>query len=123
MNSKNKVTVHIYNRQYTVVANENVDYIHKVAEYVNRIMSGIIVRSPSMSYSMAAILTAMNAADDYIKTMSNAEKLNEQGSNALKQIESANKEIARLNGELERIKSINARLQASVNGKSTAQEN
>ena len=118
MNSKNKVTVHIYNRQYTVVANENVDYIHKVAEYVNRIMSGIIVRSPSMSYSMAAILTAMNAADDYIKTMSNAEKLNEQGSNALKQIESANKEIARLNGELERIKSINARLQASVNGKS-----
>ena len=114
MENRNKVTVRIHNREYTVVASESVEYIHKVADHVDRIMCGIISKNPSMSYSMAAILSAMNVADGYFKVLSEADKLKAEGAQAFKQLEGADREVVRLKSEVERLKIINARLQATI---------
>lgn len=63
-----KVTVRIYGHQYTVVGSKTKEHMMNVAEYVNGKMTDIGTLFPSASVSDAAILAAVNVADDYFET-------------------------------------------------------
>ena len=62
---QNKVTVTIADREYTLVATEDAAYMEKVAKYVDQKMREIMENG--ISGTDAAVLAALNMADDYFK--------------------------------------------------------
>ncbi len=75
MAQKTKAVVKIAGREYTIRAYETEEYIHSVAIYVNRKMEQIEQTQPGLSTTMAAILTAMNLADEVIKLKAEVDEL------------------------------------------------
>lgn len=75
MNQKNTVTVKICGNEYTVTADESVDYIRKVTDYVDKKMTELHNLDSRLSTSFLAVLTAINCADTAIKLKKENEKL------------------------------------------------
>jgi cell division protein ZapA len=73
---KNKVTVTIADREYTMVAVENEDYVRKCAAQVDAQIREI--GGGKLSQADAAVLAAMNMADLYFKEQETAENLRKQ---------------------------------------------
>lgn len=69
MESK-KVEVKINNIEYTLVTNEPEEYVQRVALLVNKRMKEITEAAPQLSTAMKAVLTAINIADDCLKSES-----------------------------------------------------
>ena len=92
---KNKVVVTIADREYTMVAVEDEAYVRKCADHVDaqlRELSGARI-----SQADAAILTAMNIADEYFREQEAAENLR-------RQIKEGLEEASRLKMELSEAK-------------------
>ena len=70
---QNKVTVTIADREYTLVATEDAAYMEKVAKYVDQKMREIMENG--ISGTDAAVLAALNMADDYFKGQEAGEAL------------------------------------------------
>lgn len=70
-----KTIVKIAGREYTIRAEETEEYIHNVAIYVNRKMDEIMKSNPSLSTSMASVLTAINLGDEVLKLQAEVEVL------------------------------------------------
>ncbi len=101
MTPKNKVDIRIAGKDYTLVGVESDEYIQKVGLYIDRKMNEITVRNSRLSTSLAAVLTAINVADDYFKSHENEV--------ALKREKEAMRE------ELERLRSENLQLREENN--------
>lgn len=71
----NIITVKINGVEYNLKGEEQEDYLHKVARYVDKKISHILDNNPKLSTSSAAILTAINAVDDGLKKDDDIEKL------------------------------------------------
>ena len=92
---KNKVAVTIAGREYTMVAAEDENYVRKCAAHVDsqlRELSGA-----RLSQTDAAVLCAMNIADQYFKEQEAAENLR-------RQIKDGLEEASRLKAELSECK-------------------
>ena len=74
---KNKVTVTIAGREYTLIATEDSAYVQKVADYVDKQLRELIDNA-HVSLLDGAVLTAANAADSYFKEQEAAENLRRQ---------------------------------------------
>lgn len=66
-NNKDKTTVHIYNNSYTIVGEENSDHIRLVAALVDEKMREIQDSNRHLDTAKLAVLTAVNAMNDYVK--------------------------------------------------------
>jgi cell division protein ZapA len=64
---KNRATVDIYGQQYKVVGAESAAHIRFVASMVDEKMREISSMNPMLDTSKLAVLTAVNAVNDYIK--------------------------------------------------------
>ncbi|MDR2162945.1 MAG: cell division protein ZapA [Clostridiales Family XIII bacterium] len=64
MSGSNKVNVVIFRREYTVSGPKPRDYIVKVADYVDSVMTDMSEKAGSVSPSSLAVLSAVNIADD-----------------------------------------------------------
>ncbi|MET3682593.1 cell division protein ZapA [Alkalibacillus flavidus] len=64
---KNKITVDIHNRKYTVVGEESPEQIKMVASLVDQKMDEIQFAKPSYDTTQLAVLTALNTMNDYLK--------------------------------------------------------
>jgi cell division protein ZapA len=71
---KNRITVDIYGNQYIIVGTESASHIRQVASMVNEKMREISSKNPSLDINKLAVLTAINAVNDYLKIK---EKLND----------------------------------------------
>ena len=99
---KNKIVVTIAGREYTMVAAEDEAYVHRCAAHVDsqlRELSGA-----RLSQADAAVLTAMNIADQYFKEQEASENLR-------RQIKERLEENSRLQAELSECKREIFRLQ------------
>lgn len=68
VNSKvTKVSVEIFNEDYTVRGEENPEYIEMLASYVDRRMKMIYQRNHNLTNTKIAVLTALNLADELNK--------------------------------------------------------
>ena len=63
----NIVTVKINGVEYNLRGEENDEYLHKVASYVDRKIKSIAGGNPKLSVTDAAVLTAVNVVDDLFK--------------------------------------------------------
>lgn len=96
-----RTTVRIAGKEYTMVGNEPEEYIHRVAIYVDRKMQEIGYAT-KLSTNMLAVLTALNIADDMMKTQDENNRLR--------------KELSNLRQELLRLQRDNALLMAQKPG-------
>lgn len=92
---KNKVVVTIAGREYTMVAVEDEAYVKKCADHVDAQLRPLM--SGRLSQADAAVLAAMNMADQYFKEQETAESLR-------RQIKDSLDESARLKAELSEAK-------------------
>ncbi|MDR1616362.1 MAG: cell division protein ZapA [Syntrophomonadaceae bacterium] len=66
-NHINRAEVKIFNEEYTVTGDENTEYIHMLAGYIDRRMKIIQQRNPNLSSSKIGVLLALNLADEINK--------------------------------------------------------
>jgi cell division protein ZapA len=71
MPEKTKVDVLIAGKTYTISGYESDEYIQRVGLYVDRKMGEVLRGNNTLSTSIAAVLTAINIADDYHKAREN----------------------------------------------------
>ena len=75
---KNRVPVEIYGQQYMIVGTESVEHILKVAKLVDEKMKEIKRKNSALDASQLAVLTAVNAVNDYEKLKEKYEKLKKE---------------------------------------------
>ena len=75
---KNRTTVEIYGQSYIILGLESPNHIRYVASLVNEKMREISSKNPSLDVSKLAVLTAVNAVNDYVKVKEQLEKLQEE---------------------------------------------
>lgn len=74
---KNKITVSIAGQEYTMVAEEDENYVHRCATLVDSQVRDIMNGSP-LGRSDAAVLAAMNIADQFFREQETSENLRRQ---------------------------------------------
>jgi cell division protein ZapA len=75
---KNRISVDIYGQQYIILGSESPSHIKFVASLVDDKMREISSKNPSLDVNKLAVLTAVNAVNDYIKIKDELEKLQEE---------------------------------------------
>ena len=71
MPDKNRVDVLIAGKTFSISGYESDEYIQRVGLYVDRKMNDVLKSNNTLSTSIAAILTALNVADDFFKAHEN----------------------------------------------------
>jgi len=71
MSDKTKVDVLIAGNTYRIIGIESDEYIQRVGLYVDRKLNEVLKVNNKLSTSTAAILTAINIADDFFKAHEN----------------------------------------------------
>lgn len=74
---QNRITVEIGGLPYTILAEENAEYVRKAAELVEKKLRENGGANNSSAYS-SAIMAALNIADDYYKAQDATENLRAQ---------------------------------------------
>ncbi|WP_059171338.1 cell division protein ZapA [Bacillus sp. FJAT-27445] len=74
-NNKNRTTVDIYGQQYTIIGPESSSHVRLVASLVDDKMREIGSKNPSLDVNKLAVLTAVNAVNDFIKLKDQLERL------------------------------------------------
>ncbi|SDM25214.1 cell division protein ZapA [Bacillus sp. OK048] len=72
---KTRTTVDIYGQQYVILGTETQTHIRHVASLVDNKMREIGSKNPSLDVNKLAVLTAVNAVNDYIKMKEQLERL------------------------------------------------
>ena len=99
---ENRITVSICGEEYTFIAEESPSYMQKVAAMVDSKM-GEILAAGKVSRHDAAVLAAMNIADDYLKHQNSGENLRAQLKSALDEASKARAESSELKREIFRL--------------------
>jgi cell division protein ZapA len=96
---KNKVEVRICGKDYTLVGVESDEYIQRVGLYIDKKMNEITKTNTKLSTSMAAVLTAINVADDYFNAHESELHLKKENKHMHEDLEKLKIELARLSEE------------------------
>lgn len=107
----NTVTVTINGVEYNLKGEENEEYLLQVASYVDRKLKGILDTNSKLGVASAAILTAINTTDEFIKINSKAEEIGKKYENSLQNEKRLNEQIESLNKQLRIIEELNSELQ------------
>lgn len=95
----NRVTVRICGQEYTLVADESAEYMERVAALVDDRMEQLQA-ALHVSQTDAAVLTAVNLADELLKNQAAAENLRRQVKNYLDEAAQAKNEASELRRQL-----------------------
>ena len=96
---ENRVTVSICDEEYTLVAEEAPSYIQKVGGYVDAKLTEMLTGS-KVGRSDAAVLTAINIADELFKEREVSETLRAQIKEYVDEAARARNEVSELKREL-----------------------
>lgn len=95
----NRITVNICGEDYTLVAEENTAYMEQVASLVDKKMTEIIAGA-KVGRGDAAVLAAVNLADELLKSEQTAENLRRQVKSYLDEAAQAKNETSELKRQL-----------------------
>ena len=95
---KNKVVVTIADRDYTMVAVEDENYVRKYAAHVDQQLREIA--NSRISQADAAVLAAMNIADQYFREQDAAENLRRQIKDNLEEVNQLKMELSEAKREI-----------------------
>lgn len=104
---KNKVHLKICGSSYTLVTDDDPQYVEELGEELDQEMKSIINENPSLSITQAAVLVAMDRADACKKSTASSDNLRaqikdylEDSARARMEVDVARREIERLNREI-----------------------
>lgn len=69
MSPPNKVEVEIYGDYYNLKGEASTEYMERIARYVDKTMYKVARRNPKLTLHKAAILAAINIADELLRTL------------------------------------------------------
>jgi len=110
----NVVTVVINGIEYNLKGEENEEYLHKVARYVDKKLKSILETNPKLSLSDASVLTALNAVDDMFKCDSAYEELTAKMDKLLESEKSLREELNSVKKQLKYLEEYNSELQLKL---------
>ena len=96
---ENRITVSICGEEYTFTAEESPAYMQKVAAMVDGRMAEVLAGG-KVSRTDAAVLAAVNIADEYLKNQGNSENLRSQLKGYLDEANRAKAEASDLKREV-----------------------
>lgn len=98
----NHVVISICGEEYTFVAEESSSYMQRVGSYVNDKMAEVL-DSSKVGRTDAAVLTAVNIADELFKAQAEADQLRAQIKGYLDEAGKAQSEVSDLKREVFRL--------------------
>lgn len=107
MLDKKKLLVRICGSEYTLVGRETEEYLQKVAFFIDRKMQEIMRTNHKLSTTMAAVLTAMNIADDFFKADKAQKEHGAELSYKTRELEDLREEVKMLNEDISILKEKN----------------
>lgn len=110
MAGRNKIVVKIAGNEYTLCGEEMVEYMQKVALYVDRKTMEIMRANHTLSTSMASVLTAVNVTDEMFKLTELSENLQKELEQSRKTLEELNQEKLLLEQQLQKANEENKHL-------------
>lgn len=114
MTSMNKVVIRIAGKDYTLVGTESDEYIQKVGLYIDKKMNEILMRNNRLSTSLAAVLTAINVADDLFKSRETEQLLRKKNQEVNEELEKLREEVKQLKEENGGLSAKNTTLQLEL---------
>lgn len=104
---KNRVQVRIGGATYTIVTDDDPQYVEMLAEDINSELRSVSNANPTLSMTQAAVLVALDNADACKKASASADNLRvqikdylEESARAKMEVEVARREVERLNREI-----------------------
>lgn len=105
--NKNRVQVKIGGATYTIVTDDDPQYVETLAEEISAEIRSICNSNPSLSMTQAAVLVALDQSDACKKASASADNLRvqikdylEESARAKMEVEVARREVERLNREI-----------------------
>ena len=95
----NRVTMNICGENYTLIAEESPSYMERVGNLVNEHLAKVLEGS-KVSRTDAAILAAINIADELLKSQESGENLRRQVKTYLDEAAQAKNEVSELKRQL-----------------------
>lgn len=117
----NVITVKINGIEYNLKGDEQEEYLHKVAGYVDKKVKNILENNSKLSTSSAAILSAINIVDDMFKKQREYEKLHSDFEQMATLQKSYEEQIQSLKKQLKHMEEYNAELQQKLKNDVNAQ--
>jgi len=102
MSNKNKVTIKIMDRDYTLVSDDSREHMQRVANYVDDKMKETYESNKKLSTSMIGVLTALNIADELYKVLEEKTELEKRINSPQYELKSARDELDAVVAEYER---------------------
>lgn len=104
MTEKKKINVVIDGRDFTVVGDEDEEYILEIARYVDGNIKRLANKNSFLSQTMAATLAALNITDELFKTREELTDLKEETKEPLENYKDAKMNLEKSNEEIELLK-------------------
>ncbi len=93
MSDKNKVTIKIMDREYTLVSEDSREHMQRVSNYVDDKMRETFESNKKLSLSMVGVLTALNIADEYFKVLDEKQELDKRINSPQYELKNARDEL------------------------------
>lgn len=117
----NKVKLSIGGAEYTIIAEDDARYVQSLGKELDRALAAIMKANDRLSVTQAAILLALDYADECKKATETADRLREQikdylddASNAKSKADLARHESETLRKEIEALKTQNVKMKAEL---------
>ena len=104
----NRITMSICGQDYTLVAEESAAYMEKVGNLVNEKMAELMTQA-HVSRNDAAVLAAINLADELFKSQEGTENLRRQVKTYLDEAAAAKNEVSELKRQIFKLQQNNQR--------------
>lgn len=111
---KNTTVVRINNADYRIVSSADEEYVRHVAYYVDKKMKELIEHDKRLSTSMAAVLTSINIADEYMQAQEDNERLRAQLLKYADESGACKLSLDKLNAEASRLRAENQTLKMNI---------
>ena len=118
---KNKVKLNIGGSEYSFITDDDVKYFRELGREVDLALAQVMKDNPRISLTQAAVLTALDYADEYKKASADADHLREQikdylddAANAKSKADWARRETEKAKKELEDANLENERLKTQL---------
>ncbi len=103
--SVNKVTFTVNSRQYTVVADESVEYLEQLCAHINEKVENVLREGQNIMGERPIVLAALNICDEYYKEIAAGKANKSQIKELEEQKKQLNHKLRELEKELEKAES------------------
>ncbi|WP_461613175.1 cell division protein ZapA [Clostridium sp. Marseille-QA1073] len=118
----NIITVKINGMEYNLKGEENDEYLHMVAKFVDKRIRTLMENNSKLGPGDATILAALNMGDELLKNKESYERLSENYTKATNDNKILISELEQMKKQVESLESINKELQEQVENLSDNQD-